>query len=87
MWIYSYLCEAITEKKNKIRKMISAYSCTYYNELTYWKFVRTNIGWRKNDGTDSSISACVFIKLSVKSGSVRESLTHCPGRGSGTCNV
>lgn len=55
--------------------------------FTYWKLVRTKIGCRKNDGTDSSINAWVFMKFRVKSGSVRESLTHCPGRGSGTCNI
>lgn len=42
------------------------------------------MGCLKNEGTDSSIRECVFIKLRVKSGNVRESLTHWPGLGSGT---
>lgn len=52
--------------------------------LTYWKLVRMTMGWWKNEGTDSSINECVLMKLSVRSGRVRESLTHCPGLGSGT---
>ena len=46
--------------------------------------VRINIGRPKNAGTLSSIKECVFIKFNVKSGNVRESLWHEPGRGSGT---
>lgn len=46
--------------------------------------MRITIGWPKKLGTDSSISECVLMKLSVRSGSVRESLVHWPGRGSGT---
>jgi len=52
--------------------------------ITYWKLVRMTMGWWKNEGTDSSINECVLIKLRVRSGRVRESLTHCPGLGSGT---
>ena len=36
------------------------------------------------EGTDSSISEWDLMKFNVTSGSVCESLTHCPGRGSGT---
>jgi hypothetical protein len=52
--------------------------------MTYWKLVRMTTGWWKNEGTDSSINECVLMKLRVRSGRVRESLTHCPGLGSGT---
>lgn len=51
---------------------------------SYWKLVLITIGTPKKLGTLSSISECVFIKLSVKSGNVLLSLWHCPGRGSGT---
>lgn len=42
------------------------------------------IGWPKKLGTSSSMSECVLMKLRVRSGSDRESLTHWPGLGSGT---
>lgn len=42
------------------------------------------MGWPKKLGTSSSIRECVWIKLRVRSGRDRESLTHWPGLGSGT---
>lgn len=42
------------------------------------------IGSPKNEGTLSSIKECVLMKFKVRSGNVRLSLWHCPGRGSGT---
>lgn len=42
------------------------------------------IGCPKNEGTLSSISECVLMKLRVRSGRVRLSLWHWPGLGSGT---
>lgn len=51
---------------------------------TYIVLTRVRMGEPKNAGTVSSISEWVFLKLSVRSGSVRESLWQEPGRGSGT---
>lgn len=42
------------------------------------------MGWPKKLGTSSSIRECVWMKLRVRSGRDRESLTHWPGLGSGT---
>lgn len=52
--------------------------------MTYWKLVLITMGWPKKLETDSSMSGCILIKLSVRSGNVLESLTHWPGLGSGT---
>lgn len=54
------------------------------HDNTYWKLVRMTMGWPKKLGTSSSIRECVWIKLRVRSGRDRESLTHWPGLGSGT---
>ena len=45
------------------------------------------MGWPKKLRTDSSISEWLLMKLSVRSGKVRESLAHWPGLGSGTFDV
>lgn len=76
-------------KKRKTRQKLWGKKWKSYQRFekiasTYWKLVRITIGWPKKLGTDSSISECVLIKFNVKSGRVLESLTHWPGRGSGT---
>lgn len=58
-----------------------------YNVYTYIVLVRIKIGWPKKAGTFSSISEWVLMKFNVRSGNVRESLWHEPGRGSGTCLI
>lgn len=58
--------------------------CGEWRKLAYTVLVRIKIGWPKNAGTFSSMSECVLMKFNVASGSVRESLWHEPGRGSGT---
>ena len=52
---------------------------------TYLKLVRMTTGCLKKEATEPSISEWVLMKFRVRSGRLRESLAHCPGRGSGTC--
>lgn len=54
------------------------------SRYTYWRLIRITRGNPKKEGTASSISAWDFTKLTVMSGRVLESFTHCPGLGSGT---
>lgn len=79
------LCESITEDEEENEKWFYWWLLKEPNGVTYIVLVRMRIGWPKNAGTFSSISEWVFMKFNVTSGSVRESLWHEPGRGSGIC--
>ena len=82
--IHRDLRESIAASNKEFRLISIFYLSNISICCTYWKLVRITIGWPKKLRTDSSIKECALMKFNVRSGRLRELLTHCPGRGSGT---